>query len=310
MTADIRLAPELTEGTAWRAGRLDAVQGKKKLLFGRVYEDSSIECASFAKSGRVFCIASAGCTAFALCEDHDVVACDINPAQIDYVERRMSGGARETGAADRIMAFLRGFMPLAGWSRIKVRHFLSLDDPAAQTSYFRDELDTWRFRTGLDVLLSPLSLRGAYSPSLLACLPPRFSAVLRGRMLRCFARHPNRTNPYAHALLLGSSEDPADAAPGPKAASRVELLVDDAAAYLERCAPGSFVGISISNILDGASLAYEARLLSAVRRAAAEGAVVVRRSFSEPASHLRTNCAENDRSMIWGVVDVRPAKDL
>jgi S-adenosylmethionine:diacylglycerol 3-amino-3-carboxypropyl transferase len=310
VTVDIRLQPELTEGTAWRGGRLNTVQRKNKLLFGQVYEDSAIECASFAKGGRVFCIASAGCTALALCRDHDVVACDINPSQIEYIQRRMQGGAREMGAADRIMGFMRGFMPLAGWGRTRMRHFLNMDDPAAQMSYFREELDTWRFRYGLDLLLSPLSLRGVYSSSLLACLPPRFSEVLRGRLERCFARHPNRTNRYAHALFLGLPNEAESEPAVPKEASRIDLVLDDATAYLERCAQGSFAGLSISNILDGASPAYEERLRSAVRHAAAEGAIVVRRSFSEPPPDLRTNCAEDDRSMIWGIVDVRRVDDL
>jgi S-adenosylmethionine:diacylglycerol 3-amino-3-carboxypropyl transferase len=302
MTTDVRLQPELTEGTAWKAGRFHVVQKKQRLLFGRVYEDSAIERAAFERGSRVFCIASAGCTAFDLSHDHDVVACDINPAQIDYVRRRMAGGARELGAAERIMGFLRGFMPLAGWTRSKMDLFLRMDDTAAQDEYFRTELDNWRFRTGLDLLLSPLSLRGVYSSQLLDCLPPKFPAVLRGRMQRCFARHPNRTNPYAQALLAG--RDDTDARP-PPAGRPIELVVDDAATYLERCPRGSFGGLAISNILDGADESYRDRLLSAVRHAAARGAVLVQRSFGEATPDRRTNQADNDRSMIWGVVDVR-----
>jgi S-adenosylmethionine:diacylglycerol 3-amino-3-carboxypropyl transferase len=311
MTVDVRIQPELTDSTAWRDGRLHVVQAKQRLLFGQVYEDVAIERACFAEGGRVFCIASAGCTALSLCEHHDVVACDINPAQIEYVTRRLAGGPTELGAADKVMTFIRGFMPLAGWSRAKVLRFLEMQEPDAQASYFRDQLDNWRLRYGLDLLLSPLSLRGAYSPSLLSCLPPRFGAVMRGRMQRCFARHPNRTNPYAHALLLGSSE-PIGGVPFParNAIARIELVLDDAATYLERCPAGSFAGLALSNILDGAGPRYEQRLMSAVRRAARPGAVVVRRSFSEPPADLPTNRAADDRSMIWGVVDVRVVEEL
>jgi S-adenosylmethionine:diacylglycerol 3-amino-3-carboxypropyl transferase len=310
MTVDVRLQPELTEATAWREGRLHVVQGKQRLLFGQVYEDVAVERGSFAQGGRVFCIASAGCTALALCEDHNVVACDINPAQIEYVKRRLAGGPRELGVADKVMSFLRGFMPLAGWTRTKLLRFLSMDDLEAQAAYFVDQLDNWRFRYGLDLLLSPLSLRGAYSASLLACLPPRFGAVMRGRMQRCFARHPNRTNPYARALLLGSSEPVRRVpAPSPAAAARIELVLDDAAAYLERCPPGSFAGLALSNVLDGAGALYEERLMSAVRRAACPGAIVVRRSFGEPPAELPTNRAADDRSMIWGIVDVRKVEE-
>ncbi len=308
MTSAIITKPELTRDTAWRSGRLGARSGGPRLLFGQVHEDSAIERAAFAKGTRVFCIASAGCTALSLCEEHDVVACDINPAQVDYVRRRIEGGAREVGAAERIMGFMRRFTPLAGWSRKKLAEFLVLDDPQAQLLYWRAELDTFLFRSGLAFLLSPLSLRGVYSSALLSCLPPRFAAVLRGRMERCFARHPNRTNPYARALLLGSREE--EPPPGAKAASRIELVADDAATYLERCGSGTFGGFSLSNILDGAGAPYGERLVLAVRHAAAKGATVVRRSFSEPPHDLRTNRAENDRSMLWGVVDVRAVEDL
>jgi S-adenosylmethionine:diacylglycerol 3-amino-3-carboxypropyl transferase len=310
MTVDVRIEPQLTEGTAWRAGRLNTVQSKNRLLFGRVYEDDAVERAWFPKGGRVFCIASAGCTALALSRDHDVVACDINPAQIEYVKRRLRGGALEMGAADKVMSFLRGLMPLAGWTRNKVGRFLNMDDPAAQTAFFLDELATWRFRYGLDLLLSPMSLRGAYAPALLACLPPHFGAVLRGRLQHCFARHPNRTNPYAHLLLSGFPGEAEGDRGVPSRAARIELVLDDAATYLERSPRGHFSAISLSNILDGASSVYEERLRSAVRHAAARGAIVVRRSFSEPPPELRSNRAEDDRSMIWGVVDVRAVEEL
>jgi hypothetical protein len=153
-----------------------------------------------------------------------------------------------------------------------------------------------------------MSLRGAYAPALLACLPPHFGAVLRGRLQHCFARHPNRTNPYAHLLLSGFPGEAEGDRGVPSRAAR--LVLDDAATYLERSPRGHFSAISLSNILDGASSVYEERLRSAVRHAAARGAIVVRRSFSEPPPELRSNRAEDDRSMIWGVVDVRAVEEL
>ncbi len=297
------------ELSAWRAGRLSERAPPKQLLFGRVYEDSAIERAVFAPSARVFCVASAGCTALALCRDHDVVACDINPAQIDYVRRRLQGAPRETGRADRLMGHLRALMPLAGFTRLKVLSFLSLDDPVAQASYFREQLDTWRFRTGLALLLSPLALSGWYSSALLRCLPRRFDRVLRARLLRGFERHPNRTNPYAWELFTGHAA-PGDPEPVVPPGKEPELVVADAAAYLERCPVGSFGGFSLSNILDGAEDAYGRRLLAAVRNAARPGAIVVRRSFSEPAAALSENRAAEDRSLLWGVVDARPIEEV
>ena len=83
----------------------------------------------------------------------------------------MDGGGRELGAAEKIMSFMRAFMPLSGWTRARLTRFPSLDDLQLQAAYFDAELDNWRFRYGLDLLLSPLSLRGVYSPALLECLP-------------------------------------------------------------------------------------------------------------------------------------------
>jgi S-adenosylmethionine:diacylglycerol 3-amino-3-carboxypropyl transferase len=276
-----------------------------------MYEDNLIERSAFRGRGKVFCIASAGCTALALCEEHEVVACDINPAQIEYVKRRLAGGARELGTADKVMRLLHGLMPMAGFTRTKLEVFLALDSPDAQVSFFRNELDTWRFRVGLALLLSPSALRAVYSPALLSSLPTGFAAVLRKRMERCFALHSNRSNPYARALLLGLDEAAADPAQeGSAGLSKIDLVCDDAASYLERSIPGSFDAVALSNILDGAGASYRERLVRAVRRATNPDAAVVLRSFGEPPPGMRTNRAEHDRSMLWGVVDVRPADTL
>ena len=96
--------PAVTMDTAWQAGRLGPWRGPQRLLFGHMYEDVEIERAAFHGRGRVFCIASAGATALALADRHDVVACDINPVQLAYAERRAAGrpagnGRRRAGDA-------------------------------------------------------------------------------------------------------------------------------------------------------------------------------------------------------------------
>jgi hypothetical protein len=292
--------------TVWRRGRFDSQDAERKLLFGRMYEDSSIELGAFRPGGRVFCIASAGCTALQLAPRHEVVAVDLNPVQLAYAQRRCAGNLGARGSAERVMALGRAFAPVVGWWPSRVRAFLELDRPKEQAVHWLRFLDTRRFRVTFDTLLSLRVLKSVYAPGFLGFLPPRLGAVMRGRMERCFTRHPNRTNPYARALLLGELSE---APPSPEAA-HIRFVEADAAAFLEREDTGSFDGFALSNILDGADSTYEQRLFAAVKRAAAPGAMVVLRSFREPGAPLATNRAAEDRAMLWGIVDVRPAAAL
>lgn len=293
-------------GTAWEHGRFDAVRGPGKILFGRMYEDVAIEHEAFAaaRGDRVFCIASAGCTAMALSRDHEVVACDINPVQLAYAERRIATGEEARGMAERLMDAARFFAPLVGWTDGRLRAFLEAEEPTEQLARWR-ALDTRRFRWSFDALLSVASLRRIYASAFLDFLPTKLGAVMRGRLERAFARHPNGDNPYARLLLLGER-----APVEPPRASAIELVQGDAAGYLEQVPAGSLHGFTLSNILDGAEPSYRARLFAAVQHAAAPGAMVVLRSFGEPDGEQPTNRAGADRSMLWGIVDVRPAADL
>jgi S-adenosylmethionine:diacylglycerol 3-amino-3-carboxypropyl transferase len=271
-----------------------------------MYEDWMVEAEVLPAAGRVFCIASAGCTSMALAaRGLTVTAVDINPAQVDYVRSRLNGGPIQAGTADRFFAAGRRALPLLGLRRSARRAFMELDDPTAQIRYWRSRLDTARFRAGLALVINPLALRIVYSPTFVRVLPKRFDRIIRSRLERCWARHPNRTNPYAWRFFLGT--DPPDyiaptlpfpASGGGKVA--LELVCADAAAYLESCPPAHFIGFTLSNILDGTEPAYGERLMAAVRRSAQNGAVAVLRSFMEPEPGESTDWAARDRSMLWG----------
>lgn len=278
-------------------------RGPERLLFGRMYEDVEIEETTFQDKERVFCIASAGDTAICLANHHEVVACDINAAQLHYAERRADGAPFKTGDAERTMNFARTFMPLVGWSKCRIRSFLDLSDATEQAAFWQEQLDTRRFRFAFDALMSPRILRLFYAPQFLALVPPKFGAILRKRMERTFIHHPNASNPYARALLLGESLDE----PRPPVRN-IRFVLDDAASYLESCPASSFDAFTMSNILDGAEPAYRSRLSQAVRHAAAEDAVVVLRSFREPPPGFRNNLAARDRSMLWGIVSIGSAR--
>ena len=286
--------------TPWERGRLGARRGKPRLLFGQMYEDWDIEAEVLPAAGRVFCIASAGATSIALAaRGLAVTAVDINPAQVEYVRDRLRGGAPRAGTADRFFKAGRRFLPLMGLRRSAIRRFLELTDPAAQLRYWHAHLDTARFKAALGLAINPLALRAIYSSTFVRVLPRRFDRIIRARLERCWARHANRTNPYAWRFFLGV--DPPDyIAPSLPKGVTLELVSADAAAYLEGCPRASFVGFSLSNILDGTEPAYGERLMAAVRHSAQDGAVVVLRSFMEPPPGESTEWAARDRSMLWG----------
>jgi S-adenosylmethionine:diacylglycerol 3-amino-3-carboxypropyl transferase len=287
--------------TPWETASFNGVV--PRLLFGSTFEDAAIEREAFAGRSRVFCIAAAGDTARALAATgHVVTAVDINPLQVAYAQSRAAGGLLQTGVADRWMARGRGLLWSIGWSRAKLDEFLNLTDPAAQLDYWDRRLDTRRWRAAVDTLLAKPVLRLAYRGSFLDTLPCGFGERLRARLRRGWGLHPNRANPYAANLLLGTP----GSEPGPPV-NPIQFICADAAAYLEGAPAASFDAFSLSNIGDGAPPAYLRRLWDAVKHAAAPSAMIVARSFAEPAQSVDCNWAVRDRSLLWGVVNVIPA---
>ncbi len=260
-------------------------------------EDRTLELELFPPGARVFCIASAGCTALALAARGDrVTAVDVNPAQIDYVRARLAGGPVREGTADRRTQRLRALAPLVGWRRPALERFCELDDPAEQARIWK-RLETRRLRLAARILLSRRMLALGLAEPFVRVVPGGFDKVLLRRLQRGFSTHPNRSNPYARLILLGET-------PPLDSPARLGLVCADAAEYLESCAPESFGALSLSNVLDGPEPEYVARLLEAVRRAAAPGAIVILRSFGEPLDPEEDAWAARDRALIWGRVRV------
>ena len=286
--------------TPWRRGPF---RGQShQIIFGQTYEDSEIELRAFRQPSRVFSIAGAGYTARALAAaGHRVTAVDISAPQLAYARSRADGEPRRMGAVERLLTLGRRLAALAGWSRGKLTEFLNFSDCARQIEYWDRWLDTAFWRATVDVLLSPRLLSLCYAGPLVASLPREFGRQIRRRLRRCWASHPNRSNPYAATLMLGTPL----IEPGPPAIP-IQFVCADAADFLESSPPSSFDAFALSNIGDGASFEYLCRLRRAIEHAAAPGAVVVSRTFAEPDSNTSANWASLDRSMLWGVVDVRP----
>jgi S-adenosylmethionine:diacylglycerol 3-amino-3-carboxypropyl transferase len=261
----------------WASGRLN---------FGRMFEDAEIELGLFDPGARVFCVASAGCTAFALAEHGcDVTAVDVNPAQTAYVRARLDGAPARPGLADELLARFRRL-----GSRDALRAFCELEDPEEQVAFWDERIDSTRFRLGFAAALRP--------PALAARLPPRLDVLVRGRLRRGFATHPNRGNPYVRGLLLGELPPP------PARGLSVRVETADAAGFLERCAPASFDAFTFSNILDGAGRSSATRLRRAAARAAAPGAVAVLRTLGEPRTREELERAARDRAPLWGAIRI------
>ncbi len=273
-----------------------------RLLFGQTYEDSEIERRAFPPGCKVFCIASAGCTAIALSRDHDVTAVDVNPAQVEYARSRAAGAPRRLGLLDRLVRVQRGALIAAGWTRKRLDRFLQFSDCAEQLAFWHAHLNTRMFRALFDCKLAADSL-GMRLITRDRGLPS--GSIIRKRVERGLARYPNRSNPYAHRLFGGPGGEL------PKApVHRIEFKTVDALAFLESVPPGSFEGFSLSNIADGATADFRKRLLAAVRHAASGDAMAVLRSVREPEDDAADECAAQDRTLVWGSIQVRPAGTL
>lgn len=280
--------------TAWRAGRL-AGSGPPRLIFGRMHEDPDVEVTALP-AGRVLAIASAGDVAFALAAaGREVVAVDVNPAQVEYVRERSAGAAPRAGQADRYLARAAAALPLLGLTHDRLARFFDLDDPGLQVDAWR-KLAGLRVRAAMSLAFGP-ALRIAYRGELLRALPGAFATVLASRLERGFGIHPNRSNPLAPALF----GRPAAQAPGQP---NIEVEMAEILEYMRAQPARSFDGFAFSNIIDGAAAGFRDELLSAAREVARPSAVAVLRTIGLPRSQEDGARAATDRALIWGGIEV------
>jgi S-adenosylmethionine:diacylglycerol 3-amino-3-carboxypropyl transferase len=283
--------------TLWKFG--------SRLLFGQMYEDAEIERRAFPANSRVFAIASAGCTAFALARDHDVTAVDLNRAQIEYARRRAAGARVESGAIDWILRTQIRALIVAGWTPARLDRFLQFSDCEEQLAFWHARLNTPLFRGLAATKLACDSLAVRFLTRDPGFPVWNLGELLRRRLERGFARHANSENPYAQRMFRGTPV-PANTA----GAASIRFETADAVAFLESAPAGSFDAFALSNIADGATVTFRERLLRAVRHAASDHAIAVLRSLREPEDEAAAEFAARDRAMLWGSIQVTPARAL
>ncbi len=275
----------------------ETLWGKRAgVLFGQMYEDATVEKRAFPPGSRVFCIASAGCTAIALAAEHEVTAVDINPAQLEYARQRAQGMPARQGMAEHAMQFGRTLMSVAGWRRPMLERFLQITDCPTQLNFWHRELNRPMFRMLFDRAISTsAAMVRALAPNHAILPPRRFGPIMRMRLERALATHANKTNPYARRQFLGDLPPPLT-----RPAPPITWQHADAIGFLEQSPSGRFTAFSLSNIADGVTPEYFQQLLRAVRHAGTKDAMTVLRTFGEPTNATAAQAAAQDRAMIWG----------
>lgn len=291
--------------TPWSKGKLTRLGGSPRILFGHSYEDAAIEVEEFGEPGRVCVIAAAGETA-AICAaaGHEVTAVDINAVQLDYARSRLAGAPARTGVAERGMHVARTALSavVPGWRRSQLRPALAQCDGEQALEFWRTRLNAGPFRGLLTAVLRPTSLVvRTMQPEFARFLPRQFDQIILDRLEAGLARHGMADNRFAWRLL-GGLEHPGWQLPR-SGADRITWSQTDVLELLESVPAGHYDGISLSNVLDGASFAYGRRLRHAAARAIRPGGAVVLRSFAPP-SGTGPGRALDDAAMLWGSVTV------
>ena len=286
-------------GTIRRQGRVEGI------LFGRMYEDAAIEQAAFPPGGHVFCIASAGCTAMALAPRHrDCGRHQPGAARICRAPRRRRADARRRGGAyGRHRPAAHGAIRLAAPQPRGV--------PRARRSRGTDRrfgIAAWTrsaFAWPPTFCSGRAWLRLVYAAPFLQILPPRFG---RGDARAAGALLEDPSQPHQRVCPGLAPRGVTSGLPARSASDSVGMY---GRCLVSRIVPtGKLRCVHSLEHSDGAPDSYRDRLMTAVRRSRLAESLVILRSFAEPRSDSSTNLAARDRSMLWGVVDVRRVHSL
>ncbi|MFC7432315.1 MULTISPECIES: SAM-dependent methyltransferase [unclassified Agrococcus] len=288
------------------AGRASATP-RHRLLHGWDIEDEQIELALLAPGSRVLAAAGAGeLVAHLAAAGHEVVAVTANREQLEYARRRSSGGAFESGSAERVLEAGRSLIRAASpaWQRRRVRSLLSDASPQRVQQQWRKAFDNRTFRSVLHATMAPAGmLAAAVQRDFSTALPAHFTDTVRGRIDARLGMHPSPGNRFAWRLLAG--EDPPGYAPPVAPEGSIAFVLADALSHLEAVGAASYDAVTLSNVADGTRADLVERLGRAARRATVPGGPIVVRSFAASADARASALADEDRSLIWGGIHVQ-----
>ena len=208
-----------------------------------------------------------------------------HPAQ----QKALACGLNFCGRVEGV--FGRGAPYLARWlGGDAVSALFGAGDKLAAWKIFARQWNNWRWRLIFRALLNPYALRLIYAAGFVRAVPRGFGRIVRRRIESALLRDLPRDNPYANATLRGRYSGSAQGWPLwaraenlPQVRSRLSSLnfaCGDVAQWLEQCAPASLHFCALSNVLDSSDSAYVQRLLRAIARATAPGALVCLRAVT------------------------------
>ncbi len=203
----------------------------------------------------------------------------------------LSHGLNRAGRLDRQLERAMRLFRVFVHAEPAVRTMLGFEDLSAQTAFFRQHWQSWRWGFALWLVLQRPALRLVYGQTILERLPPDFAAQLKQQISAAFTASPSAQNTSLWQSFL-PDRLPISAAQMPfylrqdirEAASKLHCVTADAATMLGAAQP--FDLIALSNILDIAPLEYAEQLAAAAHHASRPGTLLVLRFFFAPPAAL------------------------